>query len=955
MLRSLPVILLLLVALPATAWAQTGVLVGTVTDAQTGEPLPGAAVQAQNTTLGAATGIDGRYRIPNVPAGERTFVAAYLGYQSATFTLTIPAGETVTHDLALSFAVIGGQEVVVTAQAAGQVAAINQQLASNTITNVVSKDRIQEYPDNNAAESVGRLPGVSLVRDGGEGAKVNVRGLSPDFNSITINGERIPSTDPDDRSVDLSLISSDLLEGIELFKALTPDKDADAIGGTVNLVVRKAPAGFRGSLRAEGGFNDLAQSYDNGRFNASFSNRFANNKVGVIATLNYQSVDRSSEGLEADYSFLTSGITNRSLNLVDLAERRERYGGSLTLDYDLGNGELQLRSLYSRTDRDDVRRRLRYRVGENDSERNLRQRTRSVDLISTGLSGRHGFGGFEVDYQVSYARSVNKTPEGFDARFRQIGIFPDGDEGVDEFPLEQVTETAVLDLDQTFFRSLRRERQRSQDADVTAQLNLRQTLALSDQVTAEIKAGGKLRSKRRTQDFTRDELLPDDLDELAADFGYAFIEEGQNRGPAAAPFITSDFEKAAFLGDFNFLEALGLGELGRFNDAAEPLYLRNAFFDRNDFEAEEDVWAGYLMGQFTLGPRWLLVGGVRYEYTDNRFEGVTGNILPDIQREINRRTPGVVRDTTGGQQYGFFFPQAITRVTLTDFLDLRAAVTRTLARPDYLDLVAFENIDDINNEIDRGNAELQATTAWNYDVGLTLYNRIGLFAVGGFYKQLSDFQYETALFETIDNETFTVFQTQNGEDATIYGIEVDVQKNFRYLPFPLNGLLLNANYAYAQSEAQYPVLVPARFDTEEFRVVFEEQLREDRLVNQSPHVLNVGVGYEQGGFSARFSLSYQSAFLTRVTNSQFDIQFPSDFLDTGILEVTELRIDEETRDFTILDLQLTQRVPQVKGLRVSLDLQNLTNAPERAGLVSGQRTDERFYGFRANLGLRYTF
>ena len=123
---------------------------------------------------------------------------------------------------------------------------------SNTIVNVISKEKLQELPDQNAAESVGRLAGVSVYRDAGEGQRVTIRGISPRLNSITVNGERLPSTQEQDRSVDLSMISPEMLEGIELFKALRPDMDGDAVGGTVNFTIRKADAGLRTMARLLG-------------------------------------------------------------------------------------------------------------------------------------------------------------------------------------------------------------------------------------------------------------------------------------------------------------------------------------------------------------------------------------------------------------------------------------------------------------------------------------------------------------------------------------------------------------------------------------------------------------------------------------------------------------------------------------------------------------------------------
>ena len=149
--------------------------------------------------------------------------------------------------------------MVVRGQATGQRAAINQQVNSNTIVNVISKEKLQELPDQNAAEAVGRLAGVSVYRDAGEGQQVSIRGISPRFNAITVNGERLPSTEQETRAVDLSMISADALAGIELFKAIRPDMDADAIGGTVNFAVKRADPGPTGNIRILGGYNDLKQ------------------------------------------------------------------------------------------------------------------------------------------------------------------------------------------------------------------------------------------------------------------------------------------------------------------------------------------------------------------------------------------------------------------------------------------------------------------------------------------------------------------------------------------------------------------------------------------------------------------------------------------------------------------------------------------------------------------------
>jgi len=196
----------------------TGILIGTlvskayslsiirgeVTDSLTARSLVGANVFLVRTALGSATDIEGSYRIESVRAGNYKLRVSYIGYSDREFDITVPENQNITLDVKLTADVIRGQEVIVQGQAIGQAAAINQQITSNTIMNVVSEEKIQELPDANAAEAIGRLPGVSVLRTGGEANKVVLRGLSDKYSAISINGVRSGSTASKPRAVDSS-------------------------------------------------------------------------------------------------------------------------------------------------------------------------------------------------------------------------------------------------------------------------------------------------------------------------------------------------------------------------------------------------------------------------------------------------------------------------------------------------------------------------------------------------------------------------------------------------------------------------------------------------------------------------------------------------------------------------------------------------------------------------------
>ncbi|HXX63132.1 MAG TPA: carboxypeptidase-like regulatory domain-containing protein, partial [Bacteroidota bacterium] len=345
---------------------------GRVLDSETGEPLVGALVVLQSTSLGAATDFNGKYYVPNIPAGTYTVRISYLGYAAITREITITADATAEHVFRMKAEAVQGQEVVVTAQARGQNMAINQQLASDNVVNVVSAARIQELPDANAAESVGRLPGVSLLRSGGQATQVVIRGLQPQYNSIMIEGIAIPSNDgggvsingntfaptytPGSRAVDLSMISSHSLEGIEVYKTATPDMDAAFLGGAVNFTLREAkgtPSGAPAvSLLSQGGYNDLMNTYHDYKFVASVENRYLDDRLGIFVQGIAQRQNLTSNQLGGSYyqpdkQDKPDSVVLGSLNLSFVPVDQRRYDGALTVDYRIPDGKIALINLVS--------------------------------------------------------------------------------------------------------------------------------------------------------------------------------------------------------------------------------------------------------------------------------------------------------------------------------------------------------------------------------------------------------------------------------------------------------------------------------------------------------------------------------------------------------------------------------------------------------------------------------
>jgi len=949
--------LLLGLALPASA-ALPAVLTGTVTDAATGDPLIGATVRIDGTGLGAATDIDGAYRLTRVPSGPQVVVVSYIGYREQRVEVDVPEGGTHELDVALELDVIRGEGVEITAQAEGQVAAINQQIRSNQIVSVVSAARLQELPDANAAESVGRLPGISIQRDAGEGQNVVIRGLSPKYNNVTVNGVKLPSTNFDTRATDISMVSSEMLAGVEVYKSITPDQDADAIGGSVNFSLQGAPDGFRTRALAQTGYNGLTGSFGDYKGNLSASNRFLDGRLGVFAQGNLERVDRSSERITADYlNQATSGDETVNALLVDevdvrnRAEARDRYGASLMLDYRLPMGMVQWTNFVNRLDRAYVSRDNTYNPSESGVTYDVRDAQLQTDVFSSALSGEFNLGALAVlDLTANVSSSRIDTPYDSRARFRENSAFDSEALVRDEGP-QVVPQYAVGNVDNTFFERLDFSQQVGSERDLGLQGNLRVPFAAGSWFSGYVKTGAKYRAKRRENDNTQRYIhlyyggINGGLDELRELFPDAESSAGGQVGLRS--FLDEENSGAEILGGDFLVSSTPDLELARTAQAAFQDSMRQAVWgDFRDFTADEDVTAGYVMTELNFGPRIMLLPGVRYERTSTYYNAFFGRV-PQLDTDIEADQV-VLRDTTSEQSYGDWFPMVQLRVRPTDWFDVRLAYTRTQSRPDFDDTSPQVRISDTSQLITKGSPGLRPAQATNLDAYLSFYsNRIGLFSVGAFYKRIEGVIYDADVRlqdqETADANNFSeyvgyrVLEPRNLDTpTTVRGIEVDWQANFLWLPGPLSGVVFNANVSRIFSDTEVervrattevgppPFYIPT--------VTYSTVRQEVQLLDQPDWVANVSLGYDRGPFSGRVSVLYQEGNLTGYGSNDRTLSY----FDT----------------YVRWDAQASYRV--VPALSLFAQLNNLTDRPDIALQSTGRfLSEEESYGRSFNVGLRF--
>jgi TonB-dependent receptor len=954
--------------------AANSTIEGFVKDAQTGEPLPGSNVVLVKTGLGASTNLTGKFTIRNVPPGTYTLRATYIGYKDKELTVQVNEGENLKQDFTLAAVGVQGEEVVVTAQATGQNEAINQQLSAQSIVNVVSSARIQELPDANAAESVGRLPGVSILRAGGEGTEIVIRGLQPKYNTILIDGIRMASSNPNDRSVDLSMISSNMLDGIEVSKAVTPDQDADVLGGTVNFKMKEsgeATEGIGVGLLAQGAYNGLSNAqykYNNYKYVASVTGRFLEEKrLGLFAQADFERRNLQSNELGAAYSnsgsstvdYLTNG-----LNLNDIPRDRKRANGTVVLDYRLPEGKIRLSNFLSTGSTDIQNRGEFYDIQNNLHNTSLAYSASTLNLITNALNVDHQLGLFHANLGLSHTYSETKNPNNWTVGFQQASA------GLGQFlnkanvDPKAVPTVATIDDNSSYLGSLVTNSSFSRERALTASLDLSTPINVSDMISTMIKFGGKYRYQTRSNLYEQYSgqglglVSANYIDNLIASHFPTLAQYANTTSIPIVPFLDRGYNYGKFLsGDYPLVQPLNYGmlsEVVNFVMSNAALIQQNdaiSFFHDNynsttyNYDGNEKQSAVYAMATVNIGPDFTIIPGVRYQDLQTTYTAARGQ-----QNTGSATGGGPYRhyDTTLTVDHGYWLPDVSIRYRPLPWFDVRLSYTNTLAYPDYNAIVPRNDVS-VGNSIAWNNYQLVPSRSTNYDLYFSFYNNsIGLFTVGGFLKRITDLIYPWTFYvsgnaalqyfppnlgATASNAVYSVSTfVNNSNRIDDYGMELDWQTHFWYLPHPFDGLVMNVNYTHIFSKAQYPYTDVQRVGRQ---LVFVDTSFTDRLLFQPDDIVNLSLGYDYEGFSIRVSMLYQGTIFT------------------GTNYWPQLRTS--TSAYTRWDLSLKQNLPWF-GLQVFGDINNI-NSVNDVAVINGRNVvvpqSEQSYGLTADIGIRW--
>jgi TonB-dependent receptor len=783
---------------------------------------------------------------------------------------------------------------------------------SKVVLDVRSEQEIKSLPDVNAAEALQRLPGVSLETDSGEGRFVNIRGMDADLNGTTFDGVRLTASNPSTpqggaRAVAFDAFPAGILGGVEVIKSLSPEMDAEGLGGVVNIVPRSIASNqhmlidgtigggvetLRGNPRYTG---DITVGSGLGGKTESGQNR-----TELILSYAYDEDKRGIDDVEADYindptvapagtsAYLTSKLYD------DLQPRwyeyhRIRQGAAASVVFRPNDDStIFVRGLHAG-----------YAEGAHKHEfqlRNLADNIVSVDnatgdvtsadarirqvAISTRerlgnnlleAGGSTLFGNIKASLRGAYTRGYDTFPFSENAHWEQRGVTVTYNDTANfNVPTFSGVGTNLQDPARYTRFAGSNGPGHNVDKEWSGVLNFAVPVG-SGGSNGEVKFGGSVRARNR--------------------IAHAYNADMIDPGTSYAALGTGP-EDIFYGGAYDIGPAPSFGLITSI--AQEPLTEDLTAFENDD----ENVYAGYGQYDGTFGPL-SVIWGARFEQTDATYRANVETTNDDTGEDL-------ITPNTAKRKYFNVFPDVNLRLQASKELVLRAAFTTAIARPGFNQITAAQGVNLTDFIISKSNPSLKPTTGDNVDLAAELYTPMGgLLSVGLFYKAFQNYILGTVQRDVADPRFGTDPDTglpntgeldsyQNIGSAHVQGVEFNVHQPFYFLPAPLNGFGFDGNVTLVDSSG----------------LVHQLDTQPGHLPQTSPFNFNASLYYEKGPISARVAATYVSRNLWAVgDDASTDLYSQPRFrldVSAAYAVTRQLQIFAEGKNLTNTKFEFTQ-------------------------------------------------
>lgn len=881
---------LLLVLIGAGSYAQT--LKGKVTDGITGEPLTGAIVSVLQTDYHKTVLLDGGYSFKKIKPGTYTVQVKYLSYHMQTVTVTVKKDVETRIDFALIPQINELNDVTISSSASSNESRSRSiEKNANQLVNVFSARTIQLLPDITVANVMQRVPGIVIDRsNNGEGRYPVIRGMDKRYNTTLVNGIKIPSPDNNNRYVPLDLFPAELLERLEVSKSLIPSMEGDAIGGTINMVMKDAPQQLLIQANVSGGYSTILnaqpfQAFDHsviskkspGEINGpdygasakdfpagnlsyrelkrpvnktiglTLGDRFGSKKqFGAIVSASYQDIYR---GTNTNYFFPNTqpNVENTpvfsDIYLRQYSTQNKRLGLYSNMDYLISkrhkitwyNMYLRTQDFQSRVTVDSVRN-ISF-TGPGNGNVNLENRStwQIQQIYNSTLKGTHYLSKrFIADWSAVYSAAKNEIPD-YASFTTQHGVSTDASGKQTETPY--------------YLSSMNRRWTHNTDKDAALYANLTFNPKQLFNRKAEFKIGGLYRHKNRDNYLNQYDLVP-------------VVASGNTNQ------LYTDIFNAQF----------------RFKGSDEG---KSGDINANTYSVQENISAGYLQGKLNLLAKLEVLGGLRVEHTQNHYETVQ---------------PNTTEGKSGTIYYTDLLPSVQFKYSLTPQQALRLAYYKAISRPGYFEIVPTLVSGEYYNEA--GNYNLNRSSADNLDLRYELFpGAADQLLIGTFYKRIND-PIEAGLVPTSGTNTSQVLRPSNFGAATNYGAEIAATKYFGRFG-------ISANYTYTHS--RITTAKTYRYRKPDNSIGSKDMDQTRPLQGQADHIANASFIYKD----PKIGLDAQVAYV--YTGKRITVVSPYYGLDYW------------QRPFNQLDLSVEKRV--MKSFSAYTKITNISNSHTKVDVL----------------------
>lgn len=928
-----------------TSFAQSGVIKGRVLDGP--YPLPGATIQLNGTKKTATTDFEGNFTISGVAPAEYEIQIAYLGYDKLNQVVIVVDGKiTTVPDILLQSVSSNLDEVVVTtSRKLSEAKALNMQKNSINVINVIAADGIGKLPDRNAAEAVQRIPGVSIERDQGEGRYVAVRGLPAEWSSTTMNGNRLPTAADEgaSRATAFDFFPTEMIAYVEVAKALTPDIDADALGGSVNFITKTAPSKFTVDATLGAGYNEKSGK---GIYSGAVTVGDKKGKIGYILNFSQWNRNWASDNFEARRSG-DEGVYR--LELRDYTGERHTTGFNGGFEFNPNDkNKLFVKLNYGKLLDEETHYKQRIRFDKFNKATNAGrielQNIRNdlnFDFYGAEIGGKHIGNKSVLDWSLSHYSTefyYGNIPDAknnsyFVMQFNQSGVgFNPGyiqDRGNGPRAYWE-SDGGIMNTGNMFgylsdpnfktdpakmnFANLELYKVGVKERDnIVATINYE--LTANDDL--KLKFGGKFRDKDRRAVFS---------DEF-------YTWTGNGTAPTLANYSQYNIEQPGrtdYLNELNtnignsFGPVLSEGGMNQFyNDhfhngdlalsKSDSEVLANGGGLGRNFDVDETHTSAYGMATYKINEKVTFLGGIRATNTNTKVSG--------YQYDVTDENPGgVLSRVTKTKNYLSILPMVHLKYSPDDNTNVRVAATRTFTRPDFGYQAPGGTYLAADNEYDGGNPSVNPTYAYNFDLmGEHYFGKLDVISAGVFYKIITDPIFMDTRQGNINGHTgVEISQPRNGDNAWLAGAEISGNKKFDFLPGFLSGFGIQANYTFTKSE----MTIPGRAG-------------KTSLPRQGDHLINAQLYYEKGDFNIRAAYNFKGKYITEHGTSGLE------------------RDDVYYADYSALDANVSFKLSD--HITLFAEANNLLN--QKLEYYYGDKSRPKqveYYGMRGQVGVKWS-